>query len=77
MARTKRFNNGLNKGRDDKPFGAKCLASTKHPKGFDSREDDHGHYGHGGSRALKKDASRARRVYNKNILKKEMSNVDK
>ena len=67
MSRTKRFDNGLNLGRDDKPFGAKCLSSTNHPKGFDSREDDHGHYGAGGSRKLKKSASRAARVYYKKL----------
>lgn len=73
MARTTRHDNGLNKGRDDKPMGAKCKATTGHPKGFDTREDDHGHYGAGGSRACKQAATAALRIYGKKVLHAEMS----
>lgn len=75
MSRTYRHDNGLNKGRDDKPHGAKCLASTSHPKGFDTHEDDHGHYGAGGSRSCKKDASAARRIYGKAVLRAELGDL--
>lgn len=72
MSRTTRYNNGLNKGRDDKPMGSKCLATARHPKGYDSREDDHGHYGAGGSRACKRDSHRAARLYSKRLAVKEL-----
>ena len=42
MSRTTRYNNGLNKGRVDKPFGAKHASTSNHPKGFDTFDDDHG-----------------------------------
>ncbi len=71
MTRTFRYDNGLNKGRDDKTFGAKCLATSNHPKGYDTREDDHGHYGAGGSRSCKRAASRTRRTYSKRVVAKE------
>lgn len=73
MSRTKRFDNGLNKGRDDKPFGAKCLPDSSHPKGFNTFEDDHGHYGAGGSRSMKRQASAARRLFHKRLLRSEIS----
>lgn len=71
MSRTYRKNNGFNSGRDDKPFGAKCFPSSKHQKGFDTLEDDHGHYGAGGSKKMKSLASRARRNFNKKVLREE------
>lgn len=64
MSRTYRHDNGMNNGRDDKNFGAKCAPSF-HPRGFDSFLDDHGHYGAGGARKYKKFATRARRNYYK------------
>lgn len=48
MSRTTRFNNGFNKGRDDRLYGAKYEATSAHPKGYNTREDDHGHYGAAG-----------------------------
>lgn len=71
MARTYRHDNGLNKGRDDKPMGAKCGHDTKNPKGFNTFDDDHGHYGAGGSKSMKRWAARARRIYSKNLLANE------
>lgn len=73
MSRTKRFDNGLNKGRDDKPFGARCAPDSDHPKGYNTFDDDHGHYGAGGAKAMKKLSSRAARIHSKKILKKEIS----
>jgi hypothetical protein len=72
MARTTRYDNGFNKGRDDKPPGAKHSATTAHPKGYDTFGDDHGHYGAGGSRSCKRAASRARRVYGRRVLRAEV-----
>jgi len=72
MSRTIRYNNGLNKGRDDKPFGSKCGPDSNHPNGFNTLDDDHGHYGAGGSRSMKKQTSAARRLYGKKILKTEV-----
>ena len=71
MSRTIRFDNGLNKGRDDKPYGAKCDVHTNHPKGYNTREDDHGHYGAGGSRAKKLLSHRAARNYSKRLTHAE------
>ena len=62
MARTTCYNNGLNKGRDDKPFSAKSGPSASHPNGFDSFEDDHGCYGAGGAKLMKKLSTKARRA---------------
>jgi hypothetical protein len=74
MSRTFRYDNGLDKGRDHRPFGAKCGPMSSHPKGFDTFDDDHGHYGAGGSRAMKHFATRARRIYNKNVTRHEINN---
>lgn len=73
MSRTFRQDNGLNKGRDDKPYGSKCLPTTSHPKGYDTFQDDHGHYGAGGSRSLKRQSHRAARIFSKNITRKEIN----
>ena len=72
MSRTRRYDNGLNKGRDDKPMGAKCAPNSSHPRGYDTFEDDHGYYGAGGSRFMKKLSTSARRIYNKTTLNKEL-----
>ena len=72
MSRTFRHDNGLNKGRDDKPYGAKCAPDSKHPKGFNTFDDDHGHYGAGGSKRMKKQSHRAARIYQKGVTKKEL-----
>lgn len=72
VSRTTRYDNGLNKERDDKPFGAKHESTSKHPKGYDSNLDDHGYYGAGGSKKMKKLSSSAQRLYHKNYLKGEL-----
>lgn len=74
MTRTLRHDNGLNRGRDDKQFGARCAPSSRHPKGYDSRDDDHGHYGAGagGARVMKKLSSRAQRRHHDRALKVEV-----
>lgn len=60
------------RGSDRKPLDSKCLPNSKHPKGFDTFEDDHGHYGAGGSKSCKKLSSRARRIYSDNITNAEI-----
>ena len=72
MSRTKRFDNGLNKGRDDKPFDSRCGPNSSHPKGYDTFNDDHGHYGAGGHRFMKKLSTAAQRVYHKKVLSDEI-----
>lgn len=72
MARTFRFDNGLNKGRDDKPMGSRCGPDSGHPKGYNSFEDDHGHYGTGGARSMKRQSHRAARIYNKRVVQQEV-----
>ena len=72
MSRTTRYDNGLNNGRDDKPTGSKCGPDSSHPKGYNTFDDDHGYYGAGGSRFMKKEATTARRRYQKNILLEEL-----
>lgn len=76
MSRTKRFDNGLNKGRDDKPFDARCFPDTHNPRGFNTFDDDHGYYGAGGHRYMKKAASAARRIFNKHVLRRDMKDLD-
>lgn len=76
MSRTKRFDNGFNKGRDDKPFDARCFPDSDNPRGFDTFNDDHGYYGAGGHHYMKKAASAARRIYNKEILHKELTELN-
>lgn len=68
MARTYRYNNGINKGRDDKKVSVLCGADTSNPRGFNTFDDDHGQYGASGARAMKREASAARRIYNKKVL---------
>ena len=72
MGKTIRYDNGFNHGRDDKPPGAQCAPTSDHPKGFNTRDDDHGYYGAGGARFMKKAASAARRIYFKRDLAKIM-----
>jgi len=80
MSRTKRFVDPMwigsgekyERGSDKKPLGSKCLPRANSDKGYDSYEDDHGHYGAGGSKSCKKGASRARRTFSKNLKNKEI-----
>lgn len=76
MSRTIRHNNGFNHGRDDNPVDARCFPCTSHPKGYNTLDDDHGHYGAGGHRYMKKAASAARRVYAKTLTRKEIMELD-
>lgn len=62
------------RGSDHKPWGSKGLPRSNSDKGYDSKEDDHGHYGAGGAKSCKKGASRARRVYSKNLTSEETRN---
>lgn len=79
MSRTKRYvdpcwkgsGKKYERGADCKPLGAKRLPRANSDRGYDTREDDHGHYGAGGSKSCKKGASRARRVYSSNVTTKE------
>lgn len=75
MSRTKRYDNGLNKGRDDKPMGARCGPDRNHPKGYNTFDDDHGHYGAGGAKSMKKLSTRAARNYSKKVKKKELESL--
>ena len=68
MSRTYRFDNGLNKGRDDKQFGAKCGPDSAYHKGYNTMNDDHGYYGAGGARKMKKFSSKAQRIFHNSIL---------
>lgn len=76
MSRTTRYDNGLNHGRDRKPVKAHCWPTTDHPKGFDTREDDHGVYGPYGIRWLKREASKARRRIGTRTVRAEIKNLD-
>ncbi len=72
MSRTTRHDNGFNKGRDDNPAGAKHWPDSSHPNGFNTVDDDHGHYGAGGARFVKKEASAARRIYQNNVIRRDL-----
>lgn len=71
MSRTTRHDNGLNKGRDDKPHDSRCEPS-RNARGYDTFLDDHGHYGAGGHRTMKRLAARARRNHSKDVLRREL-----
>lgn len=75
MSRTKRTDNGLNKGRDDKPFDARCGPDSSHPKGYNTFDDDHGHYGAGGHKLMKKLSTRAARNHSKKVKSVELYNI--
>lgn len=74
MSRTRRFDNGLNKGRDDKPMEGHRGPTSNHPKGYDTFDDDHGLYGPKGRKYHKKQAGACRRIWGKKILKEELKN---
>lgn len=76
MTRTYRYDNGLNKGRDDKPFDSRCAPDTHYTTGYNTFDDDHGHYGAGGHRVMKKAASAARRVYEKELIAQELEMLE-
>jgi hypothetical protein len=72
MSRTTRYDNGLNKGRDDSPKDSRCGPDSSHPKGYNTHDDDHGYYGAEGHKFMKRHSSRAARNYWKNFKNKEI-----
>ena len=76
MSRTTREDDGIHGNRERRYSAVKHLSTSKHPKGFDTFEDDHGLYGQKGSKMLKKAASRARRIFSKNVMKGEINDSE-
>ena len=77
MSRTLRHNNGFNKGRDDKSPSPRHWPTSRHPKGYDTRDDDHGDYGAGGARRMKAMAHRLARIYSNKVLRQDLDNFNK
>lgn len=63
------------RGGDHKPFGAKCRPDDGNPKGYNTLLDDHGHYGAGGSRHLKRLSAKAQRNHQAKVCKAEIASA--